>query len=344
MSTTYIMGYSLDAVIEAVRTKWNGEEVEFLLTGRLGEPLDTYHDMLSGSAVGIISALTDLNMDCDEYINPRHIYIPYDKVKIKNSQNGIIQFPLNKKSFEDETEWKDACAGFSNPKLVECMNDKGNSPSKLLSTMKDCLPANFVETFYKPLSVTRWSGVKLSNLTMYGYNYDYPFDLIDKDYNETFYMPKISYESLCQLMLQAADIKVTPVTSKVCSKIITDKNFTDRLIVMDNRIDAYMNYVCGKLDRVRMRQEEVKMPIQFANARDGFYLTPLSDFWGVIVLGDRAFKLEAVPVNTLYDDFVSEIPLSRNNVKVHSQYLSMIQYYGGNKTLDIMQRARTMIK
>ena len=216
--------------------------------------------------------------------------------------------------------------------------------SKLLSTMKDCLPANFVETFYKPLSVTRWSGVKLSNLTMYGYNYDYPFDLIDKDYNETFYMPKISYESLCQLMLQAADIKVTPVTSKVCSKIITDKNFTDRLIVMDNRIDAYMNYVCGKLDRVRMRQEEVKMPIQFANARDGFYLTPLSDFWGVIVLGDRAFKLEAVPVNTLYDDFVSEIPLSRNNVKVHSQYLSMIQYYGGNKTLDIMQRARTMIK
>ena len=119
MSTTYIMGYSLDAVIEAVRTKWNGEEVEFLLTGRLGEPLDTYHDMLSGSAVGIISALTDLNMDCDEYINPRHIYIPYDKVKIKNSQNGIIQFPLNKKSFEDETEWKDACAGFSNPKLVQ---------------------------------------------------------------------------------------------------------------------------------------------------------------------------------------------------------------------------------
>jgi hypothetical protein len=38
---TYIMGYSLDSVIEAVIRKANGETVHFLATAKLGEPLDT---------------------------------------------------------------------------------------------------------------------------------------------------------------------------------------------------------------------------------------------------------------------------------------------------------------
>ena len=86
---TYIIGYSLDSVIEAVRRKINGETVHFLATAKLGEPLDTYRDMVSASTVEMLRILTPIDLEFEKYHNPRHLYIPYDKVKIKNTKNGV---------------------------------------------------------------------------------------------------------------------------------------------------------------------------------------------------------------------------------------------------------------
>ena len=127
---TYIMGYSLDSVIEAVRRKLNGENVHFLATAKLGEPLDTYKDMVDGNTVSMLEVISPIKRkDFDVFHNPRHLYIPYDKVKIKNTKNGVIAFPLNKASFEDEAEWKSVCESFKKDEIAKIHADKGNTPS-----------------------------------------------------------------------------------------------------------------------------------------------------------------------------------------------------------------------
>ena len=343
--TTYIMGYSLDSVIEAVRRKINGEDVHFIATAKLGEPLDTFRDMVSGSTVAILENISPISIKFNQYHNPRHLFIPYDKVKIKNTKNGVIAFPLNKNSFEDEDEWKAVCDIFKSERITKLHADKGNTPSKLITAMKNSMPKKFVDTFGKALSTTRWRGVNVSKLTMIGYSYEYSFDLLDVEYRETFYKPTKSYERICEMMLDAAGVDVTRLPRKACSKIIMDKKFTDTLVVMDNRIDSYMDYICGMFDRIRMDVEPVKIPSAISTAGDGIFYTPLAEeFWGVNVIGKSAYKLSATPVSTLYNDFVSELPLTRTNAKMYNTYANMIKFYGNNKTLDINQRVVTMIK
>lgn len=342
---TYIMGYSLDSVIEAVVRKANGENVHFLATAKLGEPLDTYRDMVSANTVEMLEAVSPVTLEFERYHNPRHLYIPYDKVKIKNTKNGVISFPLNKNSFEDEDEWKEVCDSFKKDAILKLYLDKGNTPSKLITAMKAGMPRGFVDTFGKALSTTRWRGINVSKLTMIGYCYEYSFDRLDKEYVETFYKPKKTFEDICNDMLVASDIDVTPVTPKVCKKIVMDTHFTDTLVVMDNRIDSYMDYICGMFDRVQMEVEPVKIPSAISAAGDGIFYTPLvEEFWGVNVIGDNAYKLSANHLSTIYNEFVSELPLTRTNAKLYNTYAKMIQFYGKNKTLDINQRVVTMIK
>lgn len=344
-ATVYIMGYSLDAVIEALRRNMNGEKVHFLATAKLGEPLDLFNDMLSDRTVAILKVIAHIDITYTEYHNPRFLYIPYDRVRIKNTKNGIIQFPLCKNSFEDEDEWKAVCEAFKKDEVMSVLTNKGNSPSKLVSAMKAHMPSTFVDTFCKAMGMTRWRGIQLSHLTMIGFNYEYPFSFIDREHNETFYKPNMSYEEMCTQMLAVAGIPVTQVGAKACSKIIRDRAFTDPLVIMDNRIDAYLKYICGRFDRIRMSSEQVKMPQQLAAGRNGLYYTPYStDFWGVEILGDKAYTLGSEKVNTLYDEFVSEIPLSRTNAKMYNQYEAMVKFYGQNKLLDVRQRVETMVK
>lgn len=342
---TYIIGYSLDSVLEAVRRKINGENVRFLATAKLGEPLDTYRDMISAQTVETIEAISPIKLGFDKYHNPRHIYIPFDKVSLKNSKNGVITFPLNRHSFEDEEEWKEACDAFKQESIMKLYLDKGNTPSKLITAMKNGMPKKFVDTFGKALSMTRWRGINVSKLTMIGYSYEYSFSVLDKEYTETFYKPKKNFEYICSALLDAMDIEVTPIDGKVCKKIILDKGFIDTLVVMDNRIDSYMDYICGMFDRVKMDVELVKIPSAISTSGDGIFYTPLvDDFWGVNVIGDEAYKISASHVSTIYNDFISELPLTRTNAKMYNTYANMIKFYGSNKTLDINQRVVTMIK
>lgn len=342
---THIIGYSVDAVIEAVRRRINGENIIFHSTGALGEPLDVFHDMVSSHTADMIVSMLP-NVEFTEFHNPRHIYIPFDKVKITNTHNGVIQFPLNRNSFEDESEWKAVCDGMNSAEIKECFDNKVNSPSKLLSVMKSSnkLPAAFVDTFIKPMGITRWRGIQLSHITMHGFNYEYPLDHLNDDYMETYCRPTITYNDLCNMFLDYYGIECNPIDAKTASKMIMDKSFTDPLVIMDNRIDAYMNYMGGRFDRVKMSIEQVKVPAQFEMMRDGIYYTPLSEFWGLVLMNDEAYKISAKVVNTLFDTFISEIPLTRTNVKLYNQYETFVKYYGANKTLDIRQRVGTMIK
>jgi hypothetical protein len=98
-------------------------------------------------------------------------------------------------------------------------------------------------------------------------------------------------------------------------------------------------------DRVKMTVAPVKIPDAISTAGDGIFYTPLvDDFWGVNVIGNMAYKLTATKLTTIYNDFISELPLTRTNAKLYNTYANMIKFYGKNKILDINQRVITMIK
>lgn len=339
-----IVGYSFDSVIEAVVQSTNGKKVKYLSTGEPGEPLDRFGDMVSGRYADMISILLP-EVDFQAIRNPRHIYIPYDAVKLTNNSNGVFQLPFNKNSFTP-TEYDEIAAGFASAEIQACYQNKSATPSKLVTAIKNKMPKAFSDTFAKALSTTRWRGIQLSHLTMFGYEYEYSFEHLNEDnFSEIYCIPKISYAEMCKRLFEKFNIECTSVTAEEVKKLITKRNTDGEVIIMDNRVDYYMNYVCGRFDRVSMSVEKVKMPHQFARCTDGLYYTPLSnDFWGIIVRGEDAFKCTSAKVNTLkLISATSEIPLTRNNVKLYDQYSKMIKLYG-NKSIDLSQRIETLVK
>lgn len=340
----YIIGYTLDAIMEAVSIASQGNEVEFLATADVGKPLDDYGDLISSRFKDVLETLLPGMLEYRQYANPRFFYIPYDRVAIKNTTNGVIQFPLTKKSFCDESEWKACVEAFSKPAIQDVMNNKANAPSKLVTAMKSGMPAAFAKTFCKAMQTTRWRGTQLSHLTMYGFDYDFPLtELANDSYNEYYYRPSRTYHEICAALTNIFSVTVRPIDRDTAKKYITDRNVDGKVIVMDNRIDQYLDYIAGKFDRTRMWCVPEKLPQEIRYSRDGLYYTPLNSCWAVSSFDGECRKFMAEPVNTLYDEFISEIPSTKTNIKLHSQYCSLVERYG-DKKLDLGQRAETLIK
>jgi hypothetical protein len=340
----YVIGYTLDAMLQAASLASNGNAVEFLETASVGSQLDDYNDLVSESCKDILDALLPGMLEYKEYLNPRYFYMPFDKVAIKNTTNGVIQFPLSKKSFADEAEWKETVEAYANPEVQKIVNDKANAPSRLVTVMKDTMPEAFVNTFCKAMQNMRWRGTQLSHLTMYGFDYEFPMQhLGDESYTECYYKPNHTFHEICAAISNIFQILVRKIDGETAHRYITDRNIPGQVVVMDNRVDQYLDYVAGKFDRTRMWCETDDMPPELRYAPEGFYNTPLNSVWGVSTIGGVCKKFFAEPVTTLYDTFISEIPSTKANIKMHNEYCDLIQHYG-NKTLDLGQIARTLIR
>lgn len=343
MSDITIVGYSVDSVIEAVCQASSHDKVTFIASGELGAPMDLFHDVISERYAEMIEVFLGGEFEYDTIHDPRHMYIPYDKVSITNKTNGIIQLPLNKNSFVED-EWNEICTAYTTDKnIVDCFTNKSLSPSKFLSSLKSGMPKNFVDTFGKLLGVTRWRGIQLSHLTMNGYCYEYSFDHLTEDYHEVYCRPKMSYNAICKLLIDKYGINLVQGDDDSIREVIFQKNYPGEVVIMDNRVDQYMNYMGGRFDRECMKISPINLPMQLVGASNGLYLTPLNDFWGVLVDDDNAYKLSSELVHTLFDKSISEIPVTRNNVKTYKQYCDILALYG-KKRLDLAQRIETLVK
>lgn len=358
----YIIGYTMDAIMEAVSLASAGNEVVFLATAEAGKPLDDYGDLISSRYKEVLDALLPGMLEYKQYANPRFFYIPYDRVAIKNTTNGVIQFPLSKKSFCDDDEWKSCVEAFKKPEIQGVLTNKTNAPSKLVTAMKAGMPVEFSETFCKAMQTTRWRGTQLSHLTMFGFDYEFPLTELGNDsYNEYYYKPNRTYHQICAALTNIFHITVTPTDQDTARKYIVDRNVDGRVIIMDNRIDQYLDYIAGKFDRTRMWCVPAKLPQEIRYSRDGLYYTPLNSCWAVSSFDGACKKFMAEPVTTLYDDFVSEIPSTKTNIKLYNQYCDLVAHYGrkqsnpqgpgakaddgpADKTLDLGQRFKTLIK
>ena len=54
-----------------------------------------------------------------------------------------------------------------------------------------------------------------------------------------------------------------------------------KVIIMDNRVDQYLDYIAGKFDRTRMWCVPEKLPQEIRYSREGLYYTPLNSCWAV---------------------------------------------------------------
>lgn len=340
-----IIGYSLDAILEAVRRSTTpGAEVTLLATSVLGDPLDTYGDCISSRYADVISELLGGSVSYEEYVNPRYLYLPFDSVKITNRRNGVIQFPLSKKSFDDAKEWAECVEGMKEPEINKCMADLSLPPTKIVTAMKAAMPSKFLDTFAKAMSITRWRGVQVSKMSMQGYKYEFPLEYIGKDdYNEYFCKPNISYRELCNRILKRFGIGCRRITLQEAGEIIKNNQYPGHTIIMDNRVDQFVDYVGGRFDRQRFSVIKMKVPPELEFAGDGLFYTPLSTCWAVSVFNGKAKRFMSEVVETLYDEGLTEIPSTKTNIKMYDTYMNLIRQFG-DKELILSQRMETLIK
>ena len=340
----YYIGYSLDTVLEAASASTEGKRVQLMATADLGSPLDLYGDMISVEYTGIIESILPGQVTFSEYMNPRFYYLPYDKVKISNHSNGAIAYPISGNSFDSKDEWEEMCKAYNLPEVQEIVKNKSLAPSKFATAVKNLFPKEFSDTFVKPMQNIRWRGIPLSQFSMLAFNYEFDMDhALEADYNEYFMRPNVSFNQLCNMICERYGVRVERADANEVKRLLTSRHVTEEVVLMDNRVDQYMDYVCGKFDRSRIWAEPIQIPTQLIHARDGVYYTPLSECWAVTVFDGKAHKLMSEPINTLYSEGISEIPSTKNNVKLYSQYADLITHYG-NKRLDLGQRVGTMIK
>ena len=344
--TITVIGYSLDAVLEAIRrATMPNNEVTVIATAPLGSPLDKYGDAISNRYAEMLSELLGGTVAFNEYLNPRYMYIPYSSVKIPSRKNGVIQFPLSSKSFDDENEWKECVDAMKAKEIQNVLADLSLPPTKLIGAMKNAMPQKYVDTFIKAMGVTRWRGVQISRISMQGYKYEFPVEFLEKtDYNEYYSKPKkLSYREICRRLLKKFSIKLVQADLEQAKKVITNNKYPGTVVIMDNRVDQLMDYIGGRFERQKIYPVNMKVPPELEFAGDGLFYTPMSTCWAVSIFDGKAKRFMSEPVPTLYDPEISEIPSTKSNIKLYDTYVNLAKQFG-NKELLLGQRVETLIK
>lgn len=340
-----VLGYSIDAVLEAIhRATAPDTEVTLLATAPLGSPLDLYGDMVSNRYAEMISELLGGTLSFEEYVNPRFIYLPFAGVKIANRHNGVIQFPLTKKSFDDESEWKECADAIGSEEVKAIMGDLSLAPTKLISVLKSKMPAKFIDTFIKSMANTRWRGVQIARMSMQGYRYEYPLDFIGReDYMEYYAKPNMSFREICNRLLKKFHVATKQIDLVEAKRIVMDNKYPGDTIIMDNRVDQLVDYIGGRFERQKIRPVKMKVPPELEFAGNGLFYTPLSTCWAVTVFDGKAKRFMSNVVETLYDGELTEIPSTKANIKLYDTYVNLVRQFG-RKELMLGQRVETMIK
>jgi len=339
-----VVGYTLDSVIEAHNQAQNVEnEVVFYNTGTLGEPLDKYNDFISYDDAKRLSVILP-DLEFDEFHGCDYLYIPYEKLKFKNSHNGLITLPFNKLSFDDIEEWKAVRDGYLDEHVQAILKDMSNSPTRLITMFKQYLPKWFVDSIIRNVSNTRWADIPTSNVTLNGYLYEFNLNQIESEGINMWYKPRISYNEICKRILKKDKIPVYAATKEDCVRFLTDRSI-EYVTFMDNRVDHYLGYRSGIFDRCVMSAVRCELPSIFANDFDnGIIRTPTLAHWGICKYGNDVRKLYSKKLMSIIDVPTSDIPMTKNNLRIYDAYSKLLPLFGNFKTLNLQQKITTLIK
>lgn len=133
------------------------------------------------------------------------------------------------------------------------------------------------------------------------------------------------------------------ITLQEAGEIIKNNQYPGHTIIMDNRVDQFVDYVGGRFERQRFSVIKMKVPPELEFAGDGLFYTPLSTCWAVSVFNGKAKRFMSEVVETLYDEGLTEIPSTKTNIKMYDTYMNLIRQFG-DKELILSQRMETLIK
>ncbi len=123
---TYIIGYSIDAVLYARELAEADNEIVFIKTGKLGYPLDDIKECLTETSVNKIKQFLP-KVDFKKMVNFTYMFLPYDQLNFVNGRNGLVSYPLNRKSLESAEELEQIEICFNNLERFKKKLDKSTN-------------------------------------------------------------------------------------------------------------------------------------------------------------------------------------------------------------------------
>lgn len=256
MSTAHVVGDSLQSCISSCAMSLNGVGVKHYTTGHLGginydmggAPV---HSMLPISS-DVKSIMISLGAD-GEFLGPfitRYVHVPFDKLKIKNKNNGDILWPFSRDSF-DYNEWNSIICGI---KDYSGMVDEANKTRNAPASLRKRLPTGFYGSVIKRMGV---------NLLCNPHGQIEPTALIegvlklDSIYNmhpEPYYIYKDGITSACSKMLKNNNVSVVVEDISATRNRIRKR---DRLFCIAERHDYFLDYIAGGIDYITYKPMKV---------------------------------------------------------------------------------------
>lgn len=197
---------------------------------------------LNSAQVDKISEYIDI-----EYIETSEIYvkIPYNKVKFKNTLDGNIRFPFNRKSFESEYDYSDTV--ISTPTYEEFI-----AKFKQNKNIVKCLKDIFSDSFY--VDVVKKIGTNFFNITQSQldpkYIYKHLLKLESLATNEYLiqYVPALGHSNLCEELLKKSNISRVILSRQEIKNNIRNNNQINYIF---EYYDYYLDFIFGAIDYFR---------------------------------------------------------------------------------------------
>lgn len=327
--TTTVIGYSLDAVLYARELAEVGNKVVFINTGVLGYPLDNIRDYVSYNTVQKIKSF-DVTIQFTKMVNNTYVFFPYNQLEFVNSHNGLISFPLNKKSFESAEEWEqiESCIN-----QIEKFKQKLENATNYINIYKKFFPKWLYDSMIKYVGVNKWGGLKQAKFTKETLIKEINLAYLNEYGNGSIYRPETGYKAVCEKLLDNKNIKVVQMPVERLKNFVINRQKDTDVVFMDNRIDYLCNYAYGRFERVSFEGElsrESNME-EFIDINDGIVLTPMKDYWCVSNEFGNICKIKtSIKRDFKVTDMTQHTPTAINK-KIYGEYKKLLNLYSGKQ-------------
>jgi len=320
-----IIGYSLDSAMCAREVAQSGKQIHYYKTGKLGYPLDdirdyiAYEDVLKLQSLGITAIFNKL-------YNSTYVFMPYEQLKFVNCRNGLINYPLNRSSFESAEEWEqvELCIN----KVNKFREDLKNA-TNFLNIYKKFFPKWLYDSFLKYIAINKWGGFRQSKFTKHALAKEINLEYLDCSNNGTIYKPEMGYEKLCESLLDHENIKIVEVDIKDIREFMIKRHKDMAIVLMDNRVDYICNYTYGNFDRVKFKTEITTSSQleEFIDIDDGIVFTPMQDYFCISNDQGNVIKVSAKKIEEFNYTEQSQISPTNHNNKLYNEYKKMVNLY-----------------
>lgn len=334
---TTIIGYSIDACVYTRELAESGNQIKFLQTGTLGFPLDSLKDCIYEDSVNKIKSFVP-KLEFNKFVNYTYTFVPYNQLEFVNTHNGLISFPLNKKSFECAEEWEQIQSCILN---LDKFKNKLEHSNNYINIYKKFFPKWVHNSLIKHISVNKWNQ-KQSKFTKECLAKEINVEFLDGPGTSILFSPVKGYENICLELLNHPNIKTTEVNILKLKKFIIERQKTTEVIFMDNRIDHLTGYAQGRFERVAFNVETTSNVNQeeFFDINDAIVMTPFKDYFCIT---NSMGKISKIFSKQPFSDFTpyTVVP-SVVNKKLYVDYQKLLHLYSG-KHLNLDTYIKTVI-